>query len=237
MLGPGEIHIWTATPAVLDDPAVAARCAALLTEEEHARNARFRHERNRREDLLSRAMIRSVLSRYRPVEPTAWRFRKNDHGRPELDPPCGLHFNLTHHPTLVACAVAEELEVGVDVEPLSRGASLCALAPRVFAPTELAALGALPAEAQPERAVALWTLKEAYIKARGLGLSLPLAGFAFGLDDPAAPTISFVPHAIEDDSARWWFWTMDVDGHRIALAAERTRGIPHVHVHGWGLET
>jgi 4'-phosphopantetheinyl transferase len=231
------IHLWTAPPALLDDPALAARCFALLDDEERARNARFRFERNRREDLLARAMIRTVLARYRPVEPEAWRFRRNDHGRPEIDPPCGLRFNLTHHPTLVACAIVdEELDVGVDVEPLARGGSLLALAPRVFAAAELAALRALPDAAQPERAVALWTLKEAYLKARGVGLSLPLGAFAFDLDDPARPAIAFAP-PIEDDPARWWFWATDVDGHRVALAAERTHGIPQVQVHAWGLST
>jgi 4'-phosphopantetheinyl transferase len=204
---------------------------AWLHPTELERYHRFVFDRHRLEYLATRALVRRALCAYRPIAPAAWQFRTTAHGRPEIDPPCGLTFNLANHPTLVVCAIrpAPELAVeapargpdlGVDVEPLTRGAEILAIADSVFAPDELAALRALPEPTQPDRAVALWTLKEAYIKARGLGLSLPLDGFAFAFDH-AHPHISFAP-AITDTPERWTFRTIDVLDHRIALAIEAT---------------
>jgi 4'-phosphopantetheinyl transferase len=99
----------------------------------------------------------------------------------------------------------------------------------VFSVAERAALHALPAAAQPDRALSLWTLKEAYIKARSLGLSLPLDGFSFSFDsDP--PRISFAA-SISDTPERWTFRTVDLLGHRISLALEASDPAPVVRVH------
>ena len=189
---------------------------------------RFVFDRHRLEYLATRALVRRALSTYRPVAPAAWRFSTNAYGRPEIDPPCGLTFNLANHPTLVVCAIRSGAELGVDVEPLTRGSEILAIASTVFAPGELTGLHALPESAQPDRALALWTLKEAYIKARGMGLSLPLDGFAF-VFDAARPRISFAPSII-DTPERWAFRTIDLLDHRIALAVE-VAGPPVVHLH------
>src|SRR5262249_8611625 len=149
---------------------------------------RFVFDRHRLEFLATRALVRRTLSSLRPIDPPAWRFRITAYGRPEIDPPCGIAFNLANHPTLTVCALRTATagaapgavpELGVDVEPLTRGIEIVPLAPSVFSVAERAALHALPAAAQPDRALSLWTLKEAYIKARSLGLSLPLDGFSF----------------------------------------------------------
>jgi 4'-phosphopantetheinyl transferase len=212
---------WLA-PAALSD-AELARVLPWLTDEERIRHRAFVFERNQREYLATRGLVRRVLSRARMAPPGSWRFVKNEYGRPQLDPPCGLRFNLANHPSLVVCALREgELEVGVDVEPLARGGEVLEIASTVFSPHELAALRALPPAQQAERAISLWTLKEAYIKARGMGLSLPLQEFSFVFSAGGAE-IQFSA-ALPDDPARWAFSWFDRRGHRIAVAHEVARG-------------
>jgi 4'-phosphopantetheinyl transferase len=197
----------------------------LLSDDEHQRMARLVFDRDRRRFLLTRALVRTMLSRYAAVPPQDWAFIANVHGRPELlDRPAGvpdLRFNISHTDGLIACAVTIGREVGVDVEHVGRRLTHDVPA-RFFAPREVADLKAVP---EPERHKVFfdyWTLKEAYIKARGFGLALPLADFAFRLSPPAPPEISFEP-ALPDDPATWQFaqdWPTPL--HRLGLAVRRT---------------
>lgn len=215
---PEPLELWCAYPDDLLDASVAAACAALLTPDEKSRCERLRFEPGRREFLASRALVRTALSRHHPTPPEAWRFRANSHGKPETDPACGLSFNLSNAPGLVVCLIACGAQVGIDAEPYARAAEILPLAPDVFSPGEQAQLHALPAEARPDRALSLWTLKEAYIKARGLGLSLPLARFSFLFGGVPGIHLEIDP-ALGDTPGRWRFRLLDYAGHRIALMA------------------
>jgi 4'-phosphopantetheinyl transferase len=116
-----------------------------------------------------------------------------------------LHFNLTNTRGLVVCAVSRVYEnVGVDAESLEHAGETVAIADRFFSPRETRALRALPPPRQRERFFRYWTLKESYIKARGLGLALPLEQFSFLLDEGPAIGIAFDP-ALGDDETRWRF--------------------------------
>jgi len=200
------VEVWLADPAQVAD---LAACEDVLDADELERARAFHFDRHRREYVVSHALVRHALSHHDGRPPRAWRFVRNRHGRPAAFDARELAFNLATHPTLVACAIARRDEIGVDVEPIARGAQILALAPCVFARGELAELAALDAGAARDRAVSLWTLKEAYIKARGLGLALGLDTFS----------IRFDPLAVEaHDGARWQLRTLDVAGHRIALA-------------------
>src|SRR5690606_24692645 len=106
--------------------------------------------------------------------PHAWVWKLGEYGKPSPDPPCGVFFNASNHPGLVACGVARSSELGIDVEPRARGDEILDVARDVFSSPELRALYALEGERRLERAVSLWTAKEAYIKARGWGFSAPL---------------------------------------------------------------
>lgn len=219
------IHVWTIAPERLGEEQLAD-AYRLLSAEERERHRKFVFERHRREYLVTRGLVRAALSRHRAVTREAWAFRRNEYGRPELEPPCGLRFNLSNHPSLVVCAVRESaLELGCDLEPLARGAEVLGIADTVFAPRELAELQALPEAAQPARAISLWTLKEAYIKARSIGLTLPLREFAFSFPEGAAPNITFTSQ-ISDAATRWRFAMLDLEGCRISLAIERERDRP-----------
>jgi 4'-phosphopantetheinyl transferase len=215
-----EVHLWWAT---VDDLDVEA-ASSFITDEERARHLRFHFERSRLEFLATRALERTTLSHYAPIHPADWRFAANPHGRPEIVGPSRphLHYNLANSHGLVACAVASaNLEVGVDVESAARSESV-GVADRYFAASEVAALRALPPEAQPRRFLDYWTLKESYIKARGLGLAIPLGHFAFSLEAPIR--IAFEP-MLPDDPAWWQFWQVEpTSGYLAAVAVRRPPG-------------
>ena len=217
-------YLWWLRPDTFTDPTELARYRALLTDDEREKTDRFRFARDRHTCLMTRVLVRTSLSRYCGVPPARWRFRTNDHGRPEIDtPPSTIRFNLSHTNGLIVCLVSRDREVGVDVENLDRVNHWLELAERFFAPREAAALRRVDASERPTRFLQYWTLKESYIKARGLGLAIPLAGFSFDLPaaEPDAISIQFTPE-IGDDEARWQF-TLERLGrtHLVATAVER----------------
>ncbi len=218
------VHVdWVQTA----NPQFAARLdayRALLTEDERARMQRFVFDKDRRAFLITRALVRTMLSRYAAVAPAAWRFVANAHGRPDiLDRPAGcpdLRFNISHTDGAIACAVTIGREIGIDVEYIKRPLHHD-VAGRYFAPAEVRDLRRLPESEQPRVFFDYWTLKESYIKARGFGLALPLADFAFTLNPPQPPTIACEP-SLNDDPATWQFmqdWLTPL--HRFALAVRR----------------
>jgi 4'-phosphopantetheinyl transferase len=214
------LKLWCAYPGDLQPEEVAAACSALLSDAERARVARYKFERFRRESLATRALMRVALSHSRPVPPQAWNFRANAHGKPAIDPENGVRFNLSNSVGFVVCLVAEGAEVGVDVEPFERSGQIVKLASKVFSPVEQAQLEALPEERKCDRALSLWTLKESYIKARGMGLALPLDKFSFVFDDSGGIQLEIDP-SLDDEPAHWRFCQLDYAGHRIAMMVER----------------
>lgn len=220
---PGRV---TVRLAFLEDltPALRARYVDLLDPGECERFERFRVAGARDEFLVGRALLRTSLALIgdRPAE--AWRFAMNRHGRPAIvdDDSDGLVFNLSHTRGLVALALgsgsdgAAGGEIGIDVEAIDRSAASADLASRYFTIPETAFITAGGEAELNERFFALWTLKEAYIKARGMGLALPLDGFAFDLS-ATDPRIAFTP-SVPDDPARWRLLRRrPSERHRLAL--------------------
>ena len=219
-----RVHVWTAPTEKAGSDAQVRYYATLVPADELSRAERFVHHDDRMRFLLARAMARAMLSRYVPVAPQDWRFRIEPYGRPELtEHPPGvpdLRFNVSHTKGLVACAVTVGREVGVDVEFIHRELTY-QVPERFFSSQEVADLRALPRRQQPQVFFDYWTLKESYIKARGLGLALPLGQFTFLLPPGRAPVICFAPE-LHDDPESWQFaqfWpTRD---HRMAVAVRR----------------
>ncbi len=211
LLPPNEAHLYylpTADRPDLVSEAALALFRSWMTEEESARCTRYLFEHSRREYILTRALLRSVLSLYAGVEPAEWRFRSGSHGKPVLTAPQGhdhIHFNLSNTNGLIALLLLRDHEVGVDVEDTERQGQNLEIADRYFSGQETRDLLACPARERPRRFFEYWTLKEAYIKARGLGLSIPLDQFSFVLDQQdQAITIQFDPRWV-DDPTRWQF--------------------------------
>ncbi len=203
-LTPGEIHLWLLYLDQVVDPGLPDRYHELLDSAEQAHFRRLRLPKVARQYLLSRVLVRSSLSFYSAVPPSAWRFRPGSHGRPVITDPGlpGLDFNLAHTEGLIVCAVSRDTMLGVDVEYLDRDNQLIEIAERFFAPAEYRDLRALPVARQRERFFDYWTLKEAYIKARGLGLACPLGKFAFHLRPGERIGLDIDPE-LGDNSERW----------------------------------
>ena len=184
-LGTDEVHVWMAAPDQFYQPELSSQYVSWLDEQERSRYDRFHFSQHRHEYLIAHALLRSSLSRYGGCAPAAWRFTTNAYGRPELateqgQPP--LRFNLSHTTGLVACAITRSADVGVDVECIMRTGDLATIADMSCAPEELTELQPLSGAAWSQRFFNLWTLKEAYVKAQGQGLSIPLQQVRFRLD-------------------------------------------------------
>jgi 4'-phosphopantetheinyl transferase len=222
--------VWLAPEALADDPAIAARLRALLSDEELAQQQRFGADSPRRLHLVARGLQRTVLSRFVPaVAPRDWRFERSEGGRPFIarDHAVELDFNIAHTNGMVALAAGWGLRIGIDVEAVARRRSL-EIARRYFSAREIAGLEALPAEDQPRRFLELWTLKEAYLKAIGTGIAGGLGSMTF--DFPAGG-IAF-ERALDPDASRWLFqqWST-ADTHLLAIAWLGAPGTAHAVTH------
>jgi 4'-phosphopantetheinyl transferase len=228
-----EIHLWLAFYDQIGDEQLHAAYRGLLNPEELAREPRFYFARDRRRYLVTRALVRSVLSRYLRMHPAEWRFRENAYGRPEIaNPQAGdLAFNISHTHSLIVLGVTRGRALGVDVENFGAREVSLDIADRYFAPEEVAALAAVPPERQQYSFFEYWTFKESYIKARGMGLSLPLDKFAFHYGDERAVGIAIDPE-LADDAARWQFWQFrPAANYLLAICAERLGAqSPHITV-------
>lgn len=224
-LGSHHVHLWLTWPDQVQDPQLLQSYLEILDPQERDRHGRFHFAKHRHQYLVAHALVRCCLSYYAALAPEAWRFQTNAYGRPEVDPSCGqdlppLRFNLSHTDGLVACAVTRWRDIGVDVEATQRGGALLEIAERYFAPDEFADLKQLPLAAQVDRFFDYWTLKEAYIKARGMGLALSLQHFSYQLRQSRI-RIRFSP-AIADRAEGWQFLLLAPDpSYRAALAVRR----------------
>jgi 4'-phosphopantetheinyl transferase len=167
----------------LDAPSGGAETT--LAPEERTRASRFRFERDRRRFINCRAALRRILAPYLDLDPAQIEFTYNEYGKPYVD---GLHFNVSHADSLAMFAVSRSREVGIDVERIDPAFANEQIPERFFSPHEVRTLRALPESAQVQAFFNCWTRKEAYVKARGLGMSLSLASFDVSLTpgEPAA---------------------------------------------------
>jgi 4'-phosphopantetheinyl transferase len=223
-----HIDIWLAYYHEIADPRLHQEYRALLTEEERGREFRFYFPDDQRRYLVTRALVRTVLSRYLQVRPTDWRFSNNDYGRPEIAnisrDECGLRFNISHTRGLIALGVTQHRELGVDVENVQTREVSIEIADRFFARPEVEELATVPKERQQDRFFEYWTFKESYIKARGMGLSIPLGKFSFHYPHERAVSLAVDPQ-LGDDANRWIFWQYrPSDEYLMAVCAERRPG-------------
>jgi len=203
----GGVDLWYYLYENLDDEERFARESNLLAPTEIERRNRLRFARDRRMFVATRALVRSALSRYQDVDPRDWEFRIDDHGKPHLAGPLpkpSLAFNLANTRGLVVCAISSGgRAVGVDAERLNRRQQFARLAERFFADPEVRDFHRHDASQQLDRFFTYWTLKESYMKARGLGISMGLSRFWFRLDKPAI-RIEF-DDSLDEDPDRWHF--------------------------------
>lgn len=189
MLMKNEVHVWRASLEVPTSEIEHLR--HFLVEEEIERARRFYFEKDRRHWIVARAVLRVLLGHYLDIDSHRLHFVTNGYGKPSIVyPPSGtrLHFNISHSGDLALYAFAYDCQVGVDVEYMRADVNYEELATYHFSARECAVLGTLPATLQEEAFFLCWSRKEAYIKARGKGLSIPLDQFDVSLapGEPAA---------------------------------------------------
>jgi 4'-phosphopantetheinyl transferase len=203
-------------------PAKAAQYLEWLAPEERNTHGRFVTAQLAAEYLVARALVRWTLSQYEPsVAPRDWRFERTAAGRPFITGPRRVpSFNLTHAGGLVACAVSACV-VGVDTEPLGRGAEILGTMARVFSAREAAELAAVAELLRPRRAVDLWTLKEAYLKARGDGIKVRLERISIACNPTGGYALDDV-RVLDDEPHDWQLAVRDVaDSYVVAIAVRR----------------
>jgi 4'-phosphopantetheinyl transferase len=214
-----EVHIWHIR--LYDSDPDVLRLQALLSPDELERAARFRFEKHRAQFVRTRATLRSLLGSYLGQSPGKISFSYSDHGKPELAPN-GVHelkFNLSHTEGMAIFGFTRGCRIGVDIENLRADFEAEEIAERFFSRAECAALREIPAAQRYEMFFRIWTRKEAYIKARGEGLSHPLHQFDVSLDD-AASLLATRPDASE--AQRWHLENLAIMPGFIAAAAVET---------------
>ena len=207
-----------------EDPQLSERMPQLvemLSRRERLRCEKIVFERIRSQYVLTRALVRRSLSLYANVSPETWRFNEDKYGRPYIEAPksdASLDFNISHSAGMIVCLIGRERRFGVDVEVIGGRCRMLDIAERFFSRCEAAELKALQPPLQAERFCDYWTLKEAYIKARGRGLSIPLHQFSFRIDAQNEVKISFDP-ALKDDPECWSFYRRRVsERYKLAVA-------------------
>ena len=201
-LGQTEVHVWRAALDV--EAAIVSRMYELLSADERARAERFHFQIDRRHFIVARAHLRMILSRYISIAPAEVRFSYSDHGKPMLanGQDRKIKFTLAHSAGIALFAFTRAGEIGVDLELIRPEIAGDDVARRFFSAAEVACLERVPAPARQEAFFDCWTRKEAFVKAKEIGLSLGLDQFDVTLD-PTEPAALLRTGWDPDEASRW----------------------------------
>jgi 4'-phosphopantetheinyl transferase len=221
VLGPGEVHIWRIRLNVPQEKAIVA--ATLLDGAERAKAGRFRHLSDRRRYIAAHAKLRQILGLYAGCEPEEIGYRFNEFGKPSLSnngQAREIRFNLAHSGELGLMCVSRGREVGVDIELIKPEFAGMDVAKKFFSPHEVEQLITMPAPLRTSAFFRCWTFKEAFIKAKGRGLSIPLDSFDVSLA-PRLGTALLLSRDDPRDVDRWHIRELSIqDGYAAAVAVE-----------------
>ena len=227
ILGSDEIHVWRVTLDQTTSQIESFRHT--LAADEQAKAERFYFRRDREHFIVARGVLRALLGFYLNKAPGCLSFRYSSHGKPALAWESGgdpVRFNLSHSHGVALYAVTRGREVGIDLEYIRSDLAVEQIAERFFSRREIAMLRALPIDLRTYAFFLCWTRKEAYLKARGEGLSLPLDQFDVSLI-PGEPAALLSTDCGSPEALRWSLQELTpAPGYVAALAAEG---------HGWGL--
>ncbi|MDT8387891.1 MAG: 4'-phosphopantetheinyl transferase superfamily protein [Thiogranum sp.] len=200
-----EIHVWFVKPPAITNRLVLDRCRSVLCPDELARYQRFYFEEDRHGYLISHALVRYVLSRYFDIPPKDWIFSRSKDGKPEVTSPEArmVRFNLTHTDGLAACIVTLSDDCGIDAEIISNRHNIEGVANRKFSIFEHEQLKTLSGRQQLEYFFERWTLREAYVKARGIGLVFPMHELTFDISGDRV-SVCTAPE-LDDKNENWTF--------------------------------
>ncbi|HRQ22466.1 MAG TPA: 4'-phosphopantetheinyl transferase superfamily protein [Anaerolineales bacterium] len=179
-----------------------------LSADEIRRASSFHFDKDHSRYVIAHFSLRDVLGRYLKAEPAQLKFSIDQYGKPSLLKH-KLEFNLSHSGSFALVAVTQHRIIGVDVERMREGISSHSIARQYFSPAEVAEFDAVPVEQRETAFFTCWTRKEAFIKAKGLGLSLPLDSFDVSLT-PNEPAILRAVRPQPQEAARWKLRSLDV---------------------------
>lgn len=205
-----EAHIWIAFVRDHAASAVATHYMSYLSDDEKAKLAKFRFYRDRISYLVCHALLRSTLSRYVDIPPDQWLFSNHYHGRPSINPSqCNaqIDFNISRTKYVSVCLITSSVEGGIDVECGDNLSELQLLIKSVLTPQERKNLRGVCMEVLHKRFLKYWTLKEAYLKALGLGLTIPMTQISFALQHNDNTHINILSH----DSCKLPGWQFAVN--------------------------
>jgi 4'-phosphopantetheinyl transferase len=202
------VHLWLTQTSDITEPKLLQAYWELLNHSERTQQQRFVRQHDAHRYLITRALVRTTLSLYTNQSPETWRFTYNAYGRPEIAPdqcPIPLRFNVSHTHEHIACLVHLAADAGVDIENTKRVSSCRELASHFFTPTEAHNITQAPDEqTQRDLFFTYWTLKEAYVKARGMGLSIPLDQFSFARSSNSSIVVDFAS-STQQQAEDWQF--------------------------------
>lgn len=221
------IRIWYAKPDDIRDRKLLDSCRSVLSASEQSQYQRFRFDQDRHRYLVSHALLRRVLSLYIGKDPADWCFTTTGNGRPELascDPAVSLRFNLTHTNGLSACIVTEADDCGIDAEKISQRGRMDGIAERMFSAKECSQLKSLSGNDYLRSFYTCWTLREAYVKAVGIGISFPTRKIQFEISEDHSVAATFAAD-IGDSGNAWQFKLLKpTDEHVVSLAVRKGNG-------------
>jgi len=192
------VHVWRALLEV--DPSTLRHLKSTLAQNELERAKRFIFDPDRNHFIAARGILRDVLGRYLQCAPQTIDFVYGARGKPAILSGGSRHplcFNLSHSHGLAVIGIAREREIGIDVEMIRSEFASDDIAKRYFSAKEIDELSRLPTELRTEGFFLCWTRKEAYIKAKGDGLHIPLDSFDVSLSPEMPATLSSA------DDSRW----------------------------------
>jgi 4'-phosphopantetheinyl transferase len=220
-LADDEVHVWRVT---LDQsPPCVQLLRGTLSPDEIERADRFHFQRDREHFIVARGALRAILSRYLEIDSPDLRFRYTDYGKPylandtlDLD----FRFNVSHSNSVGLVCITTGREIGADIEWIRDGISRERIAERFFSVSEVKALRELPQHLQDQAFFNCWTRKEAFVKAKGEGLSIPLDEFVVSLV-PDEPAVLLSVSGLAEETLRWTFHQLSAgDGYVAVVAVE-----------------
>ena len=223
----GQVYVFYTRSDLISDPCLLKKYRACLCPAEIQKADRYLKQSDRHLSLVSRALVRYLIAEVTRKDPQSLRFSTNEHGKPFLVGFPEIHFNLSHSHGAAVCALCRDAAVGVDVEDLGRHTNL-SIARRFFSSYETALVTKASDTEKRKLFFDIWTLKEAYIKAVGKGLSIPLNSFSFNVNDTEI-RITFTDTGRVDPMWQFFQWRPE-SGKIVAAAVRSASSIVFKHV-------